>query len=208
VSEAAASPGVAHHVLGLTLDGRSIDCLTLGTGARQVWLYARQHPGETMAEWWMEGALELLTDPADPHGRALRQACTFHIVPNCNPDGSARGHLRTNAVGVNLNREWHEPSTERSPEVLAIRNAMDETGVDFAIDVHGDEAILAVFLAGFEGIRASRPSNLPAISAIARSWIGALPISRCVVAIPKAGRARATWPCRPTRSRSALAPWR
>jgi Predicted carboxypeptidase len=44
------------------------------------------------------------------------------------------------------------PSAERSPEVLAIRNAMDETGVDFAIDVHGDEAIAAVFLAGFEGI--------------------------------------------------------
>jgi murein tripeptide amidase MpaA len=160
VSEAAASPGVAHRVLGLTLDGRSIDCLTLGTGARQVWLYARQHPGETMAEWWMEGALELLTDPADPHGRALRQACTFHIVPNCNPDGSARGHLRTNAVGVNLNREWHEPSTERSPEVLAIRNAMDETGVDFAIDVHGDEAIPAVFLAGFEGIPGLTPEQL------------------------------------------------
>ncbi|MFM9673678.1 M14 family metallopeptidase, partial [Streptomyces galilaeus] len=44
------------------------------------------------------------------------------------------------------------PSLERSPEVLAIRNAMDETGVDFAIDVHGDEAIPHVFLAGFEGI--------------------------------------------------------
>jgi murein tripeptide amidase MpaA len=29
---------------------------------------------------------------------------------------------------------------------------MDETGVDFAMDVHGDEAIPANFLAGFEGI--------------------------------------------------------
>jgi murein tripeptide amidase MpaA len=29
---------------------------------------------------------------------------------------------------------------------------MDKTGVDFAMDVHGDEAIAAVFLAGFEGI--------------------------------------------------------
>jgi murein tripeptide amidase MpaA len=29
---------------------------------------------------------------------------------------------------------------------------MDETGVDFAMDVHGDEAIAANFLAGFEGI--------------------------------------------------------
>ena len=69
-----------------------------------------------------------------------------------NPDGSRRGHLRTNAAGVNLNREWHDPSAERSPEVLCVRNAMDETGVDFAMDIHGDEAIPANFLAGFEGI--------------------------------------------------------
>jgi murein tripeptide amidase MpaA len=69
-----------------------------------------------------------------------------------NPDGSLRGHLRTNAVGVNLNREWHAPSAEKSPEVLCVRNAMDETPPDFAMDVHGDEAIPANFLAGFEGI--------------------------------------------------------
>ena len=152
VAEAAASEGVAYRRLGETHDGRPIDCLELGEGERQVWLYARQHPGESMAEWWMEGALACLTDPADPVARALRRDCRFHIVPNCNPDGTARGHLRTNAIGVNLNREWAEPSAERSPEVLAIREAMDASGVDFAMDVHGDEAIPAVFLAGFEGI--------------------------------------------------------
>jgi murein tripeptide amidase MpaA len=100
----------------------------------------------------MEGALDCLTDPADPVGRALRQKCRFHVVPNCNPDGSCRGHLRTNYAGINLNREWATPSAEKSPEVLCIRNAMDESGVHFAMDVHGDEAIPAVFLAGFEGI--------------------------------------------------------
>jgi murein tripeptide amidase MpaA len=152
VAEAAASEGVTHRVLGRSLDGQPIDCLSLGEGEKQVWLIARQHPGESMAEWWMEGALDMLSDPADPHARKLRQLCRFHVVPNCNPDGSRRGHLRTNAAGVNLNREWLEPSAERSPEVLAIRSAMDETGVHFAIDVHGDEAIPAVFFAGFEGI--------------------------------------------------------
>ena len=152
VAEAAAAPGVVHRVLGHSLDGQAIDCLELGDGAKQVWLYARQHPGESMAEWWMEGALACLTDPADPVGRRLRQLCRFHIVPNANPDGSCRGHLRTNALGVNLNREWETPSADRAPEVLAIRNAMDESGVHFAMDVHGDEAIPAVFLAGFEGI--------------------------------------------------------
>lgn len=159
IAQAAASDGAAVLRLGTTLDGQPIDCIELGEGTTQVWLYGRQHPGETMAQWWMEGALECLTDPTDPMARALRRDCRLHIVPNCNPDGSRRGHLRTNAAGVNLNREWHNPTPEKSPEVLAIRNRMDETGVDFAMDVHGDEAIPAVFIAGFHGI----PSWTPAL---------------------------------------------
>lgn len=152
IAEAASSGGVDYVRLGTTLDGQPVDCLEMGEGDTQVWLYARQHPGETQAEWWMEGALECLTDPADPVARALRKKCRLHLVPNCNPDGSRRGHLRTNTVGTNLNREWADPTPERSPEVLAIRNRMDQTGVDFAMDIHADEAIPAVFLAGFEGI--------------------------------------------------------
>ncbi|MGE4322744.1 MAG: M14-type cytosolic carboxypeptidase [Sphingobium sp.] len=152
VAWAACQPGVVHRELGLTLDGQPLDLLTVGDGPKQVWLYARQHPGESMAQWWVEGALDRLCDEEDAVARLLRQRATIHIVPNMNPDGSRRGHLRTNAVGVNLNREWHAPSMDRSPEVALVREAMDATGVDFAIDVHGDEAIAAVFLAGFEGI--------------------------------------------------------
>ncbi|MDQ2892446.1 MAG: M14-type cytosolic carboxypeptidase [Pseudomonadota bacterium] len=142
-------PGVEHRQIGTTLDGQGIDYLRIGTGSKQVWLYARQHPGESMAEWWMEGALDWLTSDAasDLLGKA-----TVHVVPNMNPDGTRRGHLRTNAVGTNLNREWHAPSADKSPEVLCVRTLMDETGVDFALDVHGDEAIAANFIAGFEGI--------------------------------------------------------
>ncbi|WP_066557390.1 M14 family metallopeptidase [Croceicoccus bisphenolivorans] len=152
VSRAALAPHVRHRVLGQSVDGQPIDCLITGTGEKQVWLYARQHPGESMAEWWMEGALDMLADAADPVAQALREKATLHVVPNCNPDGSLRGHLRTNAKGVNLNREWNDPCVLNSPEVLAIRNAMDASGVDFAMDVHGDEAIPQVFMAGFEGI--------------------------------------------------------
>ncbi|MEI6486535.1 MAG: M14-type cytosolic carboxypeptidase [Sphingomonadales bacterium] len=152
IARTAVKPGVAADVLGHSLDGRPIDRLVVGDGPKTVWLYARQHPGESMAEWWMEGALDRLTDPHDPVARKLRQMATFHIVPNMNPDGSFRGHLRTNAAGVNLNREWHAPTAEKSPEVLCVRNAMDKTGCTLAMDVHGDEAIPQVFIAGFEGI--------------------------------------------------------
>ena len=152
VTRFGACDGVSRRVLGQSLDGRNMDYLMLGTGSKQVWLYARQHPGETMAEHWTEGALGWLTDASNATAQAFRQAATLHIIPNMNPDGSARGHLRTNACGANLNREWAEPSLERSPEVLCVRNEMDKTGVDWAMDIHGDESIPANFIAGFEGI--------------------------------------------------------
>jgi murein tripeptide amidase MpaA len=156
ITRMATMPGVTHHELGQTLDGQPMDLLRIGNGPQQVWLYARQHPGESMAEHWIEGALDMLTDPADAGDASivatLLDQCTFHIVPNMNPDGSRRGHLRTNAVGVNLNREWASPSADKSPEVLCVRDEMDRTGVHWAMDVHGDEAIPANFIAGFEGI--------------------------------------------------------
>jgi murein tripeptide amidase MpaA len=175
VASVAAAPGVEYRSLGQTLDGRELDYFRLPGGELQVWLYARQHPGETMAEWWMEGALERLLDEADPVVRRLRAQATFHIVPNMNPDGSFRGHLRTNAVGVNLNREWHAPSAERSPEVLHVLAEMDKTGVDFAMDVHGDEAIAANFLAGFEGIPSFRAEQQALFDAFSHALVAVTP---------------------------------
>ena len=175
VASVAAVPGVEYRSLGQTLDGRELDYFRLPGGKLQVWFYARQHPGETMAEWWMEGALERLLDEADPVVRRLREKATFHIVPNMNPDGSFRGHLRTNAVGVNLNREWHAPSAERSPEVRQVLAEMGRTGVDFAMDVHGDEAIAANFLAGFEGIPSWKKEQQAAFDAFARALVAITP---------------------------------
>ena len=88
--------------LGHTLEGREIDCITIGTGPRIAWTIARQHPGETMAEYFAEGLLLRLLERSD----AARELFTFHIVPNMCPDGSVRGHIRTNSCGANLNREW------------------------------------------------------------------------------------------------------
>ncbi len=155
-----ASPLARLDRLGPTADGRDLDRITIGSsgpGKRTVWVIARQHPGESMAEWWMEGFLARILDPHDALARRLRNAAVFHVVPNMNPDGSARGHLRCNATGANLNREWQTPTAERSPEVLWVRNAMDATGVDFCLDVHGDEALPYNFIAGSEGIPGFTP---------------------------------------------------
>ena len=142
-------------VLGQTIDGRDISLLKIGEDDKTkpvIWLTARQHPGETMAQWFIEGLLERLFDEDDGIARSLLNKAVFYIVPNMNPDGSVRGHLRTNAVGINLNREWQTPSLENSPEVFFVREKMLATGVDMFLDIHGDEAIPYNFLAGCEGV--------------------------------------------------------
>lgn len=149
--------------LGRTVEGRVLEHVALGRDdgtAPVVWAIARQHPGETMASWWIEGFLDRLADPDDAAARALLARVTVHVVPNMNPDGSVHGFLRTNAAGTNLNRAWAEPSAEASPEVLAVRDAMDGTGVQACLDVHGDETIPYNFMSGFHGVAGVAPGRL------------------------------------------------
>lgn len=162
ISRAAMRDNVALESLGTTLDGRSIDLLRIGhpQARLKIWSIARQHPGETMAQWWMEGYLDRLTDSSNSVTRELLKQAVFYVVPNMNPDGSFRGYLRTNAAGANLNREWSEPSLGRSPEVFLVREKMLETGVDFNLDVHGDEALPYNFIAGTEGIKSWNADRL------------------------------------------------
>lgn len=151
-------PLVSVEHLGETLDKRDLTLLKIADGdssndksKRNIWITARQHPGETMAEWLVEGLLYSLLDSDNATAKLLLDKANFYIVPNMNPDGSVRGHLRTNAVGTNLNREWLNPSLEKSPEVFHVINKMEATGVDLFYDVHGDEALPYVFLAGSQG---------------------------------------------------------
>lgn len=149
--------------LGQTVEGRPMTLLSLGMPGdttpegkpkKTVWIIARQHPGESMAEWFVEGLVKRLAGwgdwAGDPVARKLLDRVIFHIVPNMNPDGSVHGNLRTNAAGANLNREWMEPDAQRSPEVLVVRDAIEQTGVDLFFDIHGDETLPYVFVAGSE----------------------------------------------------------
>lgn len=151
-------PLVSVEHLGETLDKRDLTLVKIADGdsssdksKRNIWITARQHPGETMAEWLVEGLLYSLLDSDNATAKLLLEKANFYIVPNMNPDGSVRGHLRTNSVGTNLNREWLNPSLEKSPEVFHVINKMEATGVDLFYDVHGDEALPYVFLAGSQG---------------------------------------------------------
>ena len=183
LGSAANSEHVTHERLGSTLDGRDMSLLQITHAhsatplaqKKKVWLIARQHPGESMAEWFVEGFLERLLDDADPVARVLLEKCVFYVVPSMNPDGAYRGNLRTNAAGANLNREWAAPSLDRSPEVYWVRQKMLDVGVDLNLDAHGDEGLPYNFVVGTE----ETPGYSPRIATLEASfkthWLAASP---------------------------------
>ncbi|KQT63423.1 murein tripeptide amidase MpaA [Pseudomonas sp. 2957] len=154
IEQALSKAGTELLATGKSVEGRDIQLLRKGTGAegqRKIWIIAQQHPGEHMAEWFMEGVIERLERQDDPVLNKLLASADLYLVPNMNPDGAFHGHLRTNAMGQDLNRAWQNASQDISPEVLFVQQQMQKYGVDAFIDVHGDETIPHVFTAGCEG---------------------------------------------------------
>jgi murein tripeptide amidase MpaA len=138
---------------GKSVEGRDIPLLRKGDGSegkRKIWIIAQQHPGEHMAEWFMEGVIERLQEN-DEQLQTLLASADLYLVPHMNPDGSFHGHLRTNAQGKDLNRAWQDSTPELSPEVFFVKEQMEKYGVDMFLDVHGDEEIPYVFTAACEG---------------------------------------------------------
>ena len=151
IARAAASPDAVLQVLGKTCDGNDIDMLRIGTpaeGRKVCWIVGRQHPSETMGEWFVQAFAERLIDADDFLARRLLGKAVFYVVPCMNPDGARRGNTRRNGGNLDLNRAWVEPSRDKSPEVFFVREMMHRTGVDFFMDVHGDEELPYVFLGG------------------------------------------------------------
>lgn len=148
------SPLCRHRVIGSSVEKRAIDLLEVGEkdpAKKNVWIIARQHPGESMAEWFMQGFIARILDESDALSRKLLEKINFYLIPNMNVDGSIAGNLRSNAAGANLNREWENPSRERSPEVFFTLKEMERIGVDMLLDIHGDEELPYNFIAGNEG---------------------------------------------------------
>ncbi|MBI1834761.1 MAG: carboxypeptidase family protein [Burkholderiales bacterium] len=163
--------------LGNTLDGRDLNLVVVGNpdAAKKIWIIARQHPGESMAEWLVEGTLNALLDPANPIARAILDRAAVYVVPNMNPDGSVRGNLRTNAAGANLNREWMTPSLETSPEVYYVKKKIEEVGCDLFLDIHGDEGLPYVFVAGSEMLEGFSEQQMREQTAFVDSFCAASP---------------------------------
>lgn len=167
--------GGRHEVLGTTAGGRPLDALVIGAeGCPPVWITARQHPGEVMAQWCAEGVISALLAGGED-ALALCAGAQLWIVPNMNPDGAALGNHRTNAEGVDLNRAWADALAKAPAEVAAVKARMLARPPLLWLDLHGDEVMEHVFLVEPEGPAA----DTAPIAAVTRALRQALQ-TRCI----------------------------
>jgi hypothetical protein len=144
LAEIRAMPGLTDEVIGKSVEGRDLHLLTIGSGPRTVWLMCRQHAWESGTSWVGEGAIRFLLSD---EGRPWRERVTFRILPMLDPDGCARGGVRFNRNGYDLNRNWDtadpdDPAARRlMPEICAAKAALRRPGrFDLFLTLHNQES--------------------------------------------------------------------
>eukprot|EP00930_Biecheleria_cincta_P040724 TRINITY_DN27896_c0_g1_i1.p1 TRINITY_DN27896_c0_g1~~TRINITY_DN27896_c0_g1_i1.p1 ORF type:complete len:791 (-),score=97.67 TRINITY_DN27896_c0_g1_i1:872-3244(-) len=129
-----------------------------------VVITARQHPGEVVGSWAVQGLLKFLLGPT-PAARRLREDYVFHVVPMVNVDGVVHGNSRCTLAGVDPNRVWHDPNPILHPVIFGMKNHLrclsqglptsaagmtggPLRGIEVFFDLHGHSAKFGCFFYG------------------------------------------------------------
>jgi hypothetical protein len=150
--------------VGKTVQGRDMPLLTItdpktpAKAKKVLWVMFRQHAWESGSSWAGEGAVRFLVS-SDPAAAQLRRTAIFKIFPMCDPDGVARGSVRFNIHGYDLNRNWDAVDAAKMPEIAAQRKVILDwvdggRRFDMLVTLHNTEE--AEYIAGPKG-----PEHLP-----------------------------------------------
>jgi hypothetical protein len=138
-------PDFHEQTIGKTVGGRDLVLWTITHGdskvKKTIWLMFRQHSWESGSSWVGEGAIRTLLASGSIK---LREQIVWKILPLCDPDGVARGGVRFNANGFDLNRNWDIVDPIKMPEITAQRNAVKQwlnarNHIDLLLSLHNTE---------------------------------------------------------------------
>lgn len=136
---------------------------------RAVVIIARQHAGEVVCSYMVEGLIRFLIGPSR-EAVALRDQFIFHIVPMVNVDGVIYGNSRCTLAGKDPNRIWCDPNPIMHPVVYSLkeylRKVQEITTVELFLDFHGHSQKCGTFFYGC-GSTDIRNAIFPKIASLA-----------------------------------------
>jgi hypothetical protein len=119
--------------IGESLEGRSINDVTVGTGPFGVLLWSQMHGDEATATSALFDVFEYLRKHrAEPAVGRILSRLTLHVVPMLNPDGAER-FQRRNMQSIDINRDALRLQT---PEGQALKSLRDRVRPAVGFNLH------------------------------------------------------------------------
>lgn len=133
------STNINHSVLGKSTQGRPIYKIESRNEQSKEWLVilGRQHPPEITGALALFPFVDTLLSSGEL-GRHFREKYNILVIPNINPDGVYAGNWRSNANGIDLNRDWNTFSQIETKQINDYLQQIVAQGhkIKFAIDFH------------------------------------------------------------------------
>ena len=127
---------MTHREIGRSIEGRSINLVTVGSGPRNVMLWSQMHGDESTATLALLDILHFFTrEHRLPWVAETLRSLSIHCIPMVNPDGAER-RKRHNAVGIDINRDARAMV---SPEAQVLRDIHRKIAPGFAFNLHDQE---------------------------------------------------------------------
>lgn len=126
-------PDFDFNKVGESIEGRSLNLISLGKGNRDVLLWSQMHGDESTATMAILDILGFFaSEEFEAEKELILQELRIHFLPMLNPDG-AEIFTRRNALGIDINRD---ALRLQSPESRTLKRIRDSLDADFGFNLH------------------------------------------------------------------------
>ncbi len=126
-------PGITIQKVGESIEGRSLNLISLGNGSTDVFLWSQMHGNEPTATQAIFDILNFFKSSDFKEEKAeILDNLRLHFLPMLNPDG-AEVFKRENRLGIDINRD---ALRLQSPEGQTLKRVRDSLQADFGFNLH------------------------------------------------------------------------
>lgn len=119
--------------VGKSVEGRTLNLISVGKGKIKVFLWSQMHGDEPTATAALFDIFNFINDPLNKDFTyILFEKVTLYFLPMVNPDGAER-FKRRNFYDIDLNRD---ASRLQCPEAIILKNVFDSLKADFGFNLH------------------------------------------------------------------------